>query len=297
VSLQTSGNSQSNVPQQRVAVITGASAGIGKAAAAALAGIGWRVIGVGRDPERCALAISHIRAAAQADADLHFVRADLTMMSEVRRVAAEIAQATSHVDVLINNAGGMRDRMVVTEEGNEVTFAANHLAPFLLTHELMPLLRDTAAARPAGSVRVIGVSSVGHTYCPGFDWNNLQMLNGYTTGRAYCQAKLANILFTRELARRAAADGIIAQVMHPGVVSSNFAAHGDAATQAHLKTLASVTPEEAAKTLVWLATSTEAGKDSGRYFYDCEELAPSAAALDAAAAERLWQESEALLRI
>ena len=144
-------------------------------------------------------------------------------------------------------------------------------------------------------MRVIGVSSTGHEYCPGFDWNDLQMLGHFTAGGAYCQAKLANILFTRELARRAAADGIVAQVMHPGVVSSNFAAHGDASLQAYMKTLDAVSPAEAARTMIWLATSPEAGEGSGRYFYNCEAVPPSPAALDDAAAARLWRESEALL--
>ena len=281
--------------QRRVAVISGASAGVGKAAAVALAGLGWRVIGIGRDRARSAAAEAEIRAAATADASVHFVRADLALMVEVMRAAAEIAAATSRIDVLINNAGGVRDRLVMTAEGNEATFAANHLAPFLLTRELMPLLRATAARSPKGSVRVIGVSSTGHAACPGFHWDDLQLLGRFTTGGAYCQAKLANILFTRELSRRAAADGIIAQVMHPGVVDSNFAAHCDPAMQAYMKTLDTVSPAQAARTLVWLATAPEAGEGSGRYFHNCEALTPSPAALDSAAAARLWDESGALL--
>ncbi len=281
--------------EQRVAVISGASAGIGKAAAAALAAQGWRVIGIGRDPARSAAAEAEIRSAAAPGAAVHFIRADLALMAEVMRVAAEITAATSRLDVLINNAGGVRDALVMTAEGNDATFAANHLAPFLLTRELMPLLRATAARGPQGGVRVIGVSSTGHAMSAGFDWDDLQMLRRFTATGAYCQAKLANILFTRELARRAAADGIVAQVMHPGVVASNFAAHGDASLQAYMKTLDAVSPAQAARTLVWLATSPQAGEGSGRYFHNCEALSPSPAALDDAAAARLWRESEALL--
>jgi NAD(P)-dependent dehydrogenase (short-subunit alcohol dehydrogenase family) len=284
-----------NEQQQRVAVISGASAGIGKAAAAALAAQGWQVIGIGRDPARSAAAEIEIRAAAAPGATVHFIRADLALMAEVMRAAAQVAAATSRLDVLINNAGGVRDAQVTTSEGNEATFAANHLAPFLLTRELMPLLRATAARSPKGSVRVVGVSSTGHEYCPGFDWDDLQMLGRFTATGAYCQAKLANILFTRELARRVAADGIVAQVMHPGVVASNFASHGDASLQAYMKTLDAVSPAEAARTMLWLATAPEAGEGSGRYFHNCEALSPAAAALDDAAAARLWRESEALL--
>jgi NAD(P)-dependent dehydrogenase (short-subunit alcohol dehydrogenase family) len=153
----------------------------------------------------------------------------------------------------------------------------------------------TAAQRPKGSVRVIGVSSTGHEYCRGFDWDDLQSVAQFNPTGAYCKAKLANILFTRELARRGAADGIVAQVMHPGVVASNFASHGDAQLQAYMKNLEAQSPAEAARTMVWLATSPEAGEGSGRYFHNCEALPPSPAALDEAAAARLWRESEALL--
>jgi NAD(P)-dependent dehydrogenase (short-subunit alcohol dehydrogenase family) len=281
--------------QQRVAVISGASAGIGKAGAKALAALGFRVIGIGRDPMRSAAAEAEIRAASTTDGAVHFIRADLALMAEVERAGAEIAATTPRLDVLINNAGGVRDALVMTVEGNEATFAANHLAPFLLTRELMPLLRATAARSPEGSVRVIGVSSRGHENCPGFDWDDLQMLGRFNPTGAYCQAKLANILFTRELARRGAADGIVAQVMHPGVVASNFASHGDAGLQAYMKNLEAASPAEAARTMVWLATAPEAGEGSGRYFYNCEALAPSRAALDDIAAARLWGESEALL--
>jgi NAD(P)-dependent dehydrogenase (short-subunit alcohol dehydrogenase family) len=273
--------------RQPVAVVSGASAGVGKAAAKALAGLGWQVIGIGRDPDRS-------RAAATSDS-VHFIRADLALMSEVMRVADEVLALTTRLDVLINNAGGVRDRLVITDEGNEATFAANHLAAFLLTRQLMPPLRAASAIGPKGSVRVIGVSSTGHSACAGFHWDDLQLLGRFTTGGAYCQAKLANILFTRELARRAAPDGIIAQVMHPGVVDSNFVSHCDPGMQAYMKTLETVTPEAAARTLVWLATAAEAGENSGRYFHDCEALTPSPAALDDASAMRLWQESDALL--
>jgi NAD(P)-dependent dehydrogenase (short-subunit alcohol dehydrogenase family) len=279
----------------RTAVVTGASAGIGKATTVALAGMGWHVIGVGRDPVRSAAAEAEIRAAAAPGAKVDFVRADFTLMSDVRRAADEIKAITSRIDALINNAGGVRDRLVVTREGNEATFAANHLAPFLLTRELMPVLRATAHGNPPGTVRVIAVSSSGHAYCPGMNWDDLNMLGHFTTGGAYCQAKLANVLFTRELTRRAAPDGIIAQCMHPGVIESNFAAHADEVMRSYMETQDRKPPEHAARTLVFLATSPEAGRDGGRYFYDGEEVPAAPQALDGEAARRLWEESEKLL--
>ena len=280
--------------QSQTAVVTGASAGIGKATAVALARMGWRVIGVGRDPARSAAAEAEIRAAAPSAA-VDFVRADFDRMSEVHRAAAEIRALTPRIDALINNAGGVRDRLFVTADGTEATFAANHLAPFLLTRELMPVLQATARTRPPGTVRVIAVSSSGHAFCPGMNWDDLNLFDNFSTAGAYCQAKLANVLFTRELARRAAPDGIVAQCMHPGVIDSNFMSHADEVMRAYMKTQDAQTPEHAAQTLVFLATSPEAGRDGGRYFHDGKEVAPAPQALDEAAARRLWDETEKLL--
>jgi len=283
-------------PAGRVAVVTGASAGIGKATARALAALGWRVIGIGRDPQRTAAAEAELRGAAAAGGSVEFIRADFDRMGEVVRAARDIAALAQHVDVLINNAGGVRDRLYLTPDGIEATFAANHLAPFLLTRELMPLLRRAARRNPPGSVRVLAVSSLAHSRCHGIDWSDLQLRNDYTTSAAYAQAKLANLLFTRELARRAAADGIVAHAMHPGIVDSNFAAHGDANMRAYFRGKQQLArPEDAARTLVWLATAPEPGQSTGGYYYDCAPAESSAVARDDSLAARLWQESEALL--
>jgi NAD(P)-dependent dehydrogenase (short-subunit alcohol dehydrogenase family) len=279
----------------KTAVVTGASAGIGKSTARMLAAAGWSVIGTGRDAGRSAAAQDEIRAAAAPGAKVDLLRADFTEMKDVAHLAREIAARAPRIDVLINNAGGVRDKLYITSENLEATFAANHLAPFLLTQALMPQLQSAAAAAPAGSVRVIAVSSSGHMACPGMKWDDLNMFENFTTGGAYCQAKLANILFTRELARRAGPDGIIAQSMHPGRIKSNFASHGDAAMQSYMENAETSLPDEPARTLVWLATSDDAGKNPGRYFHDMQELAPAPQALDDLAARRLWDESEAIL--
>jgi NAD(P)-dependent dehydrogenase (short-subunit alcohol dehydrogenase family) len=138
------------------------------------------------------------------------------------------------------------------------------------------------------------VSSSGHLASPPVDWDDLQYTRDWASGRAYCLVKLYNILFTRELARRVAGEGMVANAMHPGVVATNFANHCEPGMKAYMETLDGHPPEVPADTLVWLATSPEAGAVSGGYFHDRRELAPSDAALDAAAAERLWRESEAL---
>ena len=280
---------------KRTAVITGASAGVGKAAAKALVAKGWRVIGLGRDPERCAAAETEIRAIPNADFVL--LRADLSLLAETARVAGGIAALTPRLDALINNAGGVCAERVITPEGHEATFASNHLAPFLLTRKLTPLLRGTAALTGPGMVRVVSVSSTGHEHCPGIQWDDLTFAQGFVGGAAYCHAKLANVLFARELARRVGPDGIVSHVMHPGVVDSNFANHCDAPMKAYMESIRdrSVTPEQAAETLVWLASAVEPGQTNGLYFHQMQALSPSAAALDDEAARRLWDVSEALV--
>ena len=291
-------SSQKFSSDQPVAVITGASSGIGKATATALVQLGWQVIGVGRNPERCAAAEAEIRASAANNGRTLFLRADFDRMADVVRVAAEIRRHTDRIDVLINNAGGVRDKLTITPEGTEATFASNHLAPFLLTRELLPTLKATAAQQPAGTVRVIAVSSAGHRMAQGFNWDDLQMLSNpgqFHATYAYCVAKLANIVFTRELAQRAADDGIVAHAMHPGVVASNFSSHGDADLQANMSSRDCDSPDIPAKTLVWMATAAVVGAEPGRYFHNLEEEEPSPQALDPEAARRLWTESEALL--
>ncbi|WP_310532004.1 SDR family NAD(P)-dependent oxidoreductase [Novosphingobium sp.] len=277
-----------------VVVITGASAGIGKSAARMLVAKGWQVIGTGRDPSRSAAAIAEIEAAAQDGGSFTMLRGDFDSMTDVMRVADEVKALTPRLDVLVNNAGGVRDRIIEAADGTEATFAANHLAPFLLTRELLQLLKATAESQPAGSVRVIAVGSSAHRRPDGLDWDDLQSF-GSDTNMAYCRAKLANNLFTRELARRLAGDGIVAQAMHPGVVASNFASHGDESMQKHMAAAPTVSPDEPAETIVWLATDPEGGREPGRYFYQKSEETPAPAALDDAAAARLWQESEAIL--
>jgi NAD(P)-dependent dehydrogenase (short-subunit alcohol dehydrogenase family) len=280
---------------RQVAVVTGASAGIGKETARLLLARGWQVIGVGRDPERTRTAESELRGAAPEGARLDLVRGDFTEMGEVRRVADEIKALAPRLDVLVNNAGGVRDALYRTSEGLEATMAANHFAPFVLTRELLPLLRRTAAESPPGTVRVIAVSSSGHQVCPGMNWDDLNMFDSFSTGGVYCQAKLANLLFTRELARRVADDGIVAQAMHPGRVASNFASHGDAQMQAYMAANEAIPASEPAETLAWLATDPEGGREPGRYFHAKAAVDPAPQALDDEAAARLWVETERIL--
>lgn len=279
----------------RVVVVTGASSGIGLASAQAFASAGWSVIGTGRDPMRCSQGETSIRVAAAPHARVDFLRGDFCEMHDVKRVAEEIASLTDRVDVLINNAGGVRDAIYISNEGIEATFAANHLAPFLLTRELLPQLERARADSAPGEVRVIAVSSSAHEHIAGMNWDDLMFRDG-PAGPAYCQAKLANLLYTRELNRRLSGLGIVAQAMHPGVVGSNFASHGGEAMQAYFAAMDTTSPNEAARNVFWLATSDEGGRQGGRYFSNLGEAAAAPQACDDAAAARLWTESEKLLR-
>jgi NAD(P)-dependent dehydrogenase (short-subunit alcohol dehydrogenase family) len=273
--------------ETRTIVITGASSGIGKAAAMKLAQQGWHVIAHGRDAERSAEADADIRSVATGRVDV--IRGDLALLSETARMADEIAGLTERVDVLLNNAGGMRAEMVITPEGNDASFAGNHLGHFLLTRRLLPLLSA------AGTARVINTTSDGHFYCKSIDWDDLQLIQNWVSGNSYCLVKLCNVMFTRELAKRHMEDNIITHAFHPGVVASNFASHAVAATQAYMATLKAQSPEVAAQPLVWLATSAEAGELTGRYWNKTVAEDPNAIALDDAACLKLWAESEKLL--
>jgi NAD(P)-dependent dehydrogenase (short-subunit alcohol dehydrogenase family) len=278
----------------RVAVVTGASSGIGKETAKALAAEGWQVIAIGRNAERSAAAEKEIRAVSSG-AKVDMLVADLSLLAKAAQAARDIAALTDRVHVLVNNAGGMAAGKVITSEGFEENFAGNHLGPFLLTLRLLPLLRRAAQDAPRGSVRIINTSSDASEMISGLPWDDLQNLGNFNPGAAYCNTKLANVLFARGLAGRLADDGIVAHAMHPGVVDSNFITHASPTTQAYIRTLASVTPRQGADTLIWLATAEEPGQSSGGYYYLRAPRAPNPIVNDEVAVSRLWEESEELL--
>lgn len=280
--------------QPRVAVITGASSGVGLSAARALASQGWRVIGTGRDPQRTATAAAQLQAVARPGAPGNMIRVDLALLTDAARAAEQIRSLTDRIDVLINNAGGTARERVITSEGNEATFTGNHLGHFVLTRQLLPLLQRSAADAPRGATRIINVSSRAHETAPGLDWDNLQMIEHFVPIKAYCNAKLANLLFTRVLSEQLSRDGIVAHAMHPGIVDSNFINHADDGTKNYLATMPMVSSDEAADTVVWLGTASEPGATTNGYYYQRQPAFSTDAAKDAASASRLWRESEKL---
>ena len=278
--------------QNKVAVITGASSGIGFETALVLAREGFTIIALGRNPSRIEARRRAISGAAPG-ARVDWVSADLSSMAEVRQAAQKIAEHTGHIDVLINNAGQILGEKSITADGLEQTFAGNVLAPFLLTGILLPLIRK------ARQGHVITTASVGHSYIDDMFWDDLQFERAYDGAAAYLQSKLANILFTRELARRH--PDIVASAIHPGTVQSNFPDSADAATKAYFAAAIErgemVSPEQAADTLLWLAREVRNALPSGGYFHERQRVEPSASASDATAATRLWQICEELAGI
>lgn len=283
-----------NQGNRRVAVITGASSGIGLEAAKALAAQGWRVIACGRNPQRTAKAEAAIRAAS-ANGQVDMITADLALMVDAQRLADTIATLTDRVDVLINNAGGMATEKVITAEGLEENFAGNHLGPFLLTNRLLPLLRRAAVDNPKGHVRIINTASDASEMIPGLNLDDLQSLDNYSVGLAYCSSKLANVVFALALAKRLESEGIVAYSIHPGIVDSNFFSSFDDEAMARIDADSMVTPEQGADTLLWLATSEEEGRTSGGYFHKRAPRPINPLVQEEAFLQRFWEESEKLV--
>jgi len=265
-------------------LLTGATRGIGRAAAIELASQGAEVALVGRDPERVGEVAEQARAAG-GGAPVHEHVADLTLMAEVRALAEEVRASYERIDVLANNAGALFASRKETSEGLERTFALNHLAPFLLTNLLLDRL--------AGG-RVVTTASDAHEQGQ-LDLTDLQSQSSYRAMRVYGTSKLCNILFTRELAKRA--PELRANCFHPGVVRTGFGKNENGIWKI-LTTVAGPflrSPERGARSLVSLALSEQAAGLTGEYVQDEKVLAPSAQAQDEVLAEQLWQQSARLV--
>jgi NAD(P)-dependent dehydrogenase (short-subunit alcohol dehydrogenase family) len=272
----------------KIALVTGATNGIGRATARELARRGARVLLVARDRARGEATAAEIRAVSGGRSP-DLLLAELSSQSEVRRLAQEVRERTPRLDLLVNNAGAIFADREVSADGLEMTFALNHLAYFLLTLELLPLLEEGSTSR------IVNVSSMAHER-GAIDFDDLQNERRYWMWRAYRQSKLANVLFTRELARRLGGRGVSTNALHPGVIASGFGRNGRGVFS-RLVALGApflASPERGARTTLHVATAPELQGITGRYFSDCREKTPSRAARDDDAALRLWQISENL---
>lgn len=273
----------------KTCLITGATSGIGEASARALAGMGARVVLAGRDPSRCEATAARIRG-RHPSAVVETLAADLGHRKGWTGLAADFLSRHDRLDVLVNNAGAVFFERELNGDGIERTFALNHLSYFGLTCLLAGALMESVPSR------VVNVASGAH-WRGRMDFEDLGMEARWSGYRAYAQSKLANILFTRELARRLAGTGVTANSLHPGNVSTRFGSNNRNpmgwATWAFLKCFG-ITSEAAARTVVHLAASPEVEGVTGRYYSRCREGHLSPAAQDDGAARRLWEISETL---
>jgi len=274
----------------KTVLITGGTGGIGRAAAVALASLGARVGITGRDRARAEDSAARIRADSGNRAVDVFV-ADMSSQAEVRRLADAVLREYPRLDVLLNNVGGFWAHRHLTTDGLEHTFALNHLAPFLLTSLLLERLKTSAPAR------VVTVSSNAQSMGR-IDFADLMGDRTYSGQQAYNQSKLANVMFTYELAKRLEGTGVTATVLHPGVTSTSFGAEDTARGWGALIAVMRPfmkTPEQGAETSVYLASSPEAEGLTGKYFSDRGPRKTQKASYDAATTARLWQVSADLV--
>ena len=278
--------------QGKTVLVTGANQGIGKATAIALAQQGARVVIVARNPDKGTAALADIHAASGRD-DAELIVADLSSQAEVRRAAAEFRARHDRLHVLVNNAGVYVPERHTTVDGLEETFALNHLGYFLLTRELLPVLRASAPAR------IVNVSSEAHRHAH-MRWDDLLFERHHYRGfKAYGQSKLANVLFTYELARRLEGTGVTANCLHPGVIASGFGQTYGGAMSLLVKIGRPflLTPEQGARTSIYLASSPEVEGVTGKYFSKSRPVRSNGLSYCQPAQEKLWALSEEMVRV
>jgi len=268
---------------EKVAVVTGATSGIGKVTARELARQGFRVVMVARDADKAA------RTASEIGREVEIVLCDMSSQRQIRAAAEEIRRRHDRIHVLVNNAGGVWVKREVTDDGLERTFAVDHLGYFLLTNLLLPELRRGAPSR------VVNVASEA-AKLGRIDFDDLQGERRYRGGLAYAQAKLANILFSSELSRRLAGSGVTSNALHPGAVASGFALNNTGVVRFGMKLVRPflIDEEKGARTSIYLASSPEVEGVTGEYFIKNRPRKPPRNARDPEVARRLWDVSARL---
>ncbi len=275
----------------KICLVTGGTNGIGKATAQALARMGATVVIVGRNAPRTAQLVEEIRLAS-GNQNVDSLLADLSSQQDVRRLADEFKSKYSHLHVLLNNVGAVFIKRQLSVDGIEMTFALNHLAPFLLTNLLLDILKASAPAR------IINVSSNAHATGK-IEFEDLQGERGYSSS-VYENSKLANILFTLELARRLEGTGVTANALHPGFVATGFAKNNGkfiAALVSIFAPLVARSPAKGARTPVYLASSPSVEGITGKYFYDSRAIPAAPQASDMAVARKLWEVREEMVHL
>lgn len=267
----------------KTVVVTGANAGIGKVTARELARAGARVIVACRNVDKASAAMAEIRAEVPT-ADLDVVALDLGSFDSIRRAAAEIAQKAPVIDVLVNNAG-LAGQRGLTSDGFELTFGTNHLGPYLLTRLLLPNVQA------AGKARIVNVASRAHYRSGALEWSRQRKTTATPTGfPEYCVSKLANVLFSRELAHKLEGSGVDVYALHPGVVASEIWREVPGIFRGIMKAFM-ITVDEGARTSLYCATSPEAAGRTGLYWDKCKPRQPSRDALSDPLAVELWRRS------
>jgi NAD(P)-dependent dehydrogenase (short-subunit alcohol dehydrogenase family) len=274
----------------KIVLITGGTSGIGKAAATALAAMGAEVVVTGRNGKRGEAAAAEIRRESASE-KVSLMLADLAVQTEVRKLAGAFKEWHDRLDVLVNNAGLIQSRRTETPDGIELTLAVNHLAPFLLTNLLLERLKESAPSR------IVTVSSEARRGAQ-IDFEDLQSRRRYRAFSVYGMTKLANILFTYELAERLRGTGVVANCLHPGGVNTNFGNDNRSLGILLFRMFKPFmrTPEHGADTIVYLASAPEADEMSGKYLTDRKEASP-AQPHDEALQKRLWEVSEELTNL
>jgi NAD(P)-dependent dehydrogenase (short-subunit alcohol dehydrogenase family) len=275
----------------RTCLVTGATAGIGLITALELARRGARVVGVGRSPEKNAAALARIQRET-GNPRVSYLQADLSSFAEVRRLAAEFRQKYNPLHVLVNNAGAFFSTRRETADGLEMTFALNHLSPFLLTNLLLDVIQASAPAR------IVNVASGAHVGSP-MNFDDLQSTRRYSSWAAYSMSKLANVMFTYALARRLENTGVTANALHPGFVDSNIGKDDNRWYRWLMFLMKPITlsPEKGALTSLYLATSPEVDTITGHYFDKQRAIPSSKISYDLAQQDRLWAVSAKLTRL
>jgi retinol dehydrogenase 14 len=274
-------------------LITGATNGIGKAAALELAKQGANLVIVGRDKTKTEAVANELRRASGSK-PIEFLLADLSSQDSIRKLADDFKANHSQLDVLINNAGGVFDKRQTTVDGLEYTFAFNHLGYFLLTNLLLDVLKASSPSR------IINVSSSAEGLGK-IDFSDLQSEKKYSGFPVYSSSKLANVMFTYELAKRLQGTGVTANVLHPGRVKTGFGDNSQTPMMrlliGALKNLGALTPEQGADTVVYLATSPDVEGVTGKYFHKRKEGKTNPLSYDDTANKRLWDESARLVKL